>query len=140
MNKSDERTKTMKLPISTSLLLAYMALLLSGCSGVATKIDTTRTGYEETGKASFYAMKYQSTKTASGEFFDQSAYTAAHNKLPFGTKVKVTNVENGKSVIVTINDRGPFVRGRIIDLSHSAFSRIGNTSAGVIDVEIEVVD
>ena len=130
----------MKLSISTIVLLAYITLVLWGCSGIATKIDTTRTGYIETGKASFYAMKYQSRQTASGEIFDQSAYTAAHNKLPFGTKVKVTNVKNGKSVIVRIIDRGPFVRGRIIDLIRSAFSSIGNTTAGVIDVKIEVVD
>lgn len=117
-----------------------MALLLSGCSGTPGKIDAAKKGYKETGKASFYAMKYQFRKTASGETFDQSTYTAAHNKLPFGTKVKVTNVKNGKSVIVRINDRGPFVKGRIIDLSRSAFSKIGNTSAGVIDVKIEVVD
>jgi len=130
----------MKLSISNSVLIGYITLLLSGCSGIATKVDTTRTGYIETGKASFYAMKYQHRQTASGEIFDQSAYTAAHNKLPFETKVKVTNVENDKSVIVRINDRGQFVRGRIIDLSRSAFSRIGNTSAGVIDVKIEVVD
>jgi rare lipoprotein A len=85
-------------------------------------------------------MKFQSRKTASGEIFDQSAYTAAHKSLPFGTIVKVTNVRNDKSVIVRINDRGPFVRGRIIDLSRSAFSKIGNTSEGVIDVKLEVVD
>jgi len=85
-------------------------------------------------------MKFQSRPTASGERFDQSAYTAAHRKLPFGTKVKVTNVRTGKSVIVRINDRGPFVKGRIIDLSRSAFSKIGDTRAGVIDVKLEVVD
>ena len=129
----------MKLSISAGVLFAYMTLLLSGCSGTPTKIDAAKTGYKETGKASFYAMKYQSRKTASGEVFDQSAHTAAHNKLPFGTKVKVTNAKNGKSVVVRINDRGPFVKGRIIDLSRSAFSKIGNTSAGVIDVKIEVV-
>ena len=130
----------MKISIINSILLVYLALLSFGCSGVTSKNDTPRTDYNETGKASFYAMKYQSRKTASGERFDQSANTAAHKKLPFGTKVKVTNVKNGKSVIVRINDRGPFVRGRIIDLSRSAFSSIGNTSAGVIDVKVEVVD
>ena len=130
----------MRLSIINSVLLVYLALLLSGCSGMASKNDAPRSGYNETGKASFYAMKFQSRKTASGERFDQSANTAAHKKLPFGTKVKVTNVKNSKSVIVRINDRGPFVRGRIIDLSRSAFSSIGATSAGVIDVKIEVVD
>lgn len=130
----------MRLSVINSVLLVYLALLSFGCSGMTSNNDAPRTGYKETGKASFYAMKFQSRKTASGERFDQSAKTAAHKKLPFGTKVKVTNVKNGKSVIVRINDRGPFVRGRIIDLSRSAFSNIGNTSAGVIDVKIEVVD
>ena len=65
--------------------------------------------------------------------------TAAHKKLPFGSVVKVTNTSNGKSVLVTINDRGPFVRGRVIDLSKSAFSRIGNTASGLLNVEIEVI-
>ena len=96
-------------------------------------------GHTETGKASFYAMKYQFRKTASGERFNQLSNTAAHKKLPFGTKVKVTNIKNDKSVVVKINDRGPFVKGRIIDLSRSAFNSIGNTDSGVIDVKIEVV-
>lgn len=118
-----------------------MVLSISACSSSAPKSNSTSNiGYVDTGKASFYADKFQGRKTASGERFDQSAYTAAHKKLPFGTKVKVTNIKNGKSVTLRINDRGPFVRGRIIDLSRTAFSRIGNTNAGVIDVRIEVID
>lgn len=77
---------------------------------------------------------------ASGELFNQKAMTAAHKCLPFGTKVKVTNVANGKSVIVRINGRGPFVSGRIIDLSKSAFQRIASTKHGVIDVDIAVLN
>lgn len=130
----------MRFSIINSIPFIYLALLLFGCSGVASNNDTFMSGYIETGKASFYAMKFQSRLTASGERFDQSAKTAAHKKLPFGTKVKVINVKNDKSVIVRINDRGPFIKGRIIDLSRSAFSSIGNTSAGVIDVKIEIVD
>lgn len=94
----------------------------------------------EMGKASFYADKFQSRKTASGERFDQRAKTAAHRRLPFGTKVKVTNKRNKKSVIVTINDRGPFVKGRIIDLSRSAFKRIGKIGKGLLDVELQIID
>ena len=78
-------------------------------------------------------------QTANGELFDQYKKTAAHKTLPFGTIVKVINIRNGRSVIVRINDRGPFVRGRIIDLSKSAFSAIGNTRMGVIGVIVEVV-
>ncbi|MCF6437737.1 septal ring lytic transglycosylase RlpA family protein [Pseudoalteromonas sp. MMG022] len=96
-------------------------------------------GYTQRGKASFYAMKYQFRKTASGERFNQLAKTAAHRTLPFGSKVRVTNVSNGKSTVVKVNDRGPFIEGRIIDLSRSAFSDIADTSVGVIEVEIEVI-
>ena len=70
---------------------------------------------------------------------NHSSNTAAHKKLPFGTKVKVTNIKNGKSVIVKINDRGPFVKGRIIDLTRSAFNSIGDLNSGIISVEIEVI-
>ncbi len=79
----------------------------------------------EKGKATYYGAK---------------GLTAAHRTLPFGTKVKVTNVNNGKSVIVTINDRGPFIKGRIIDMSKSSFAKIADLSEGVVDVEIEVVE
>ena len=96
--------------------------------------------YYEIGKASFYADTFQSRKTASGERYNRKAKTAAHKQLPFGTKVKVTNKQNKKSVIVTINDRGPFGGGRIIDLSRFAFSRIGNTRDGILDVEIQIID
>ncbi len=120
-------------------LLLIFTLSILGCSSVPLKSPSHVVGFKESGKASFYAMKYQSRKTASGERFDQFSKTAAHKKLPFGTKVKVTNVKNGKSVVVKINDRGPFVKGRIIDLSRSAFEAIGNTDSGVIDVTIEVV-
>jgi rare lipoprotein A len=130
----------MRVPILNCVFLGFVALAVSGCSSTPSKQNAQNVGYTETGKATFYADKFQSRKTASGERFDQSAYTAAHKKLPFGTRVKVTNIENGKSVVVRINDRGPFARGRIIDLSRSAFSRIGNTSAGVIKVKIVVVN
>jgi rare lipoprotein A len=79
------------------------------------------------GKASWYALY---SKTASGERMNPSAMTAAHRSLPFGTKVRVTNSRNGKSVIVRINDRGPFIRGRIIDLSKAAAQRIGMVRSG----------
>ena len=111
-------------------LLIFFTVL--GCSSVPTERNSKWIGYTQTGKASYYAMKFQSKKTASGELYDKSKKTAAHKKLPFETKVKVTNTKNSKSVIVKINDRGPFVKGRIIDLSSSAFSNIANLDAGVI--------
>ena len=93
----------------------------------------------EIGKASYYADKYQSRQTANGERFDQAKKTAAHKTLAFGTWVKVTNVDTGKSVIVRINDRGPFVKGRIIDLSSSAFRAIGSTRLGILNVSVQVL-
>lgn len=91
----------------------------------------------QSGKASFYADKFQGRKTANGETFRQGKMTAAHKTLPFGTKVKVTNLDNGKTVKVRINDRGPFVAGRIIDLSKKAAKKIGMVNSGVANVKIK---
>ncbi len=122
------------------LLCVTMCLAALACSAAAPKTDSSWAGYTQSGKASYYASKFQSRKTASGELYDQAKKTAAHRKLPFGTIIRVTNIENGESVTVKVNDRGPFVKGRIVDLSASAFKRIGDTNAGVIDVEIEVIE
>jgi len=119
---------------------AILALvLLFGCSSVPMKSKESTIGFVQHGKASFYAMKYQFRETASGERFNQLASTAAHKTLPFGSKVKVTNIKNGKSTMVKINDRGPFVEGRIIDLTRSSFADIANTDVGIIQVKIEVI-
>lgn len=96
----------------------------------------TPTGQVETCKASFYAEGQQ---TANGERFDPSAMTAAHKTLRFNTRVRVTNTANGRAVTVRINDRGPFVAGRCIDLSRAAFSAIASTSQGVASVRVEVL-
>ncbi|MCH1928616.1 septal ring lytic transglycosylase RlpA family protein [Shewanella sp. A25] len=119
-----------------NLALAALLGILSGCS--STPGDKWQ-GYTDEGQASYYANKHQNRKTASGERYQHQLKTAAHREIPFGSEVKVTNLENGKAVVVRINDRGPFVRGRIIDLSKSAFKSIGKTSAGVLDVKIEVI-
>ncbi len=79
----------------------------------------------ESGEASWYAAKFQGRRTASGERFDSAAFTAAHRTLPFGSYVCVTSVATGKSITVRINDRGPFVKGRIIDLSYAAAQALG---------------
>jgi rare lipoprotein A len=89
------------------------------------------------GKASFYS--YHSGKTASGSGFDREARTAAHLQLPFGTKVRVTNVANNKSVVVTITDRGPHKRGRVLDLSLNAARALGITDRGVAEIRAEVL-
>ncbi|ADX67283.1 RlpA-like protein precursor [Weeksella virosa] len=93
-----------------------------------------------TGIVSWYGDKFHGRKTASGKIYDKNELTAAHKTLPFGTKVRVTNIKNGKSVVVEINDRGPFIKSRVLDLSKAAFSEIGKTSSGVMQVEYEVLD
>src|ERR1051325_6823232 len=94
----------------------------------------------QTGKASFYADKFEGAMTASGEKYRHSKKTAAHKTLPFGTKVRVTNLDNNKTVDVVINDRGPYVDGRIIDLSKSAAEELDFINKGIAEVKIEVVD
>jgi rare lipoprotein A len=91
---------------------------------------------ESHGVASFYS---EGTRTASGEKYDPNELTAAHRTLPFGTRLRVTNVTNGRSVTVRVNDRGPFVAGRIVDVSYFAAERLGITERGVAKVKVEVV-
>lgn len=127
-----------------------LALLVSGCAErLTTPVDTVSptiapnsasTTFNQRGKASFYARMHHGQRTANGETHDQNSLVAAHRSLPFGTRVKVTNLSNGKQVIVRINDRGPFVRGRIIDLSQAAARRIGMLEQGVARVRIEALE
>lgn len=107
--------------------LLLLLLLLASCSP---KIS-------EQGKASFYADFFQGRQTANGETFRQRKMTAAHRTLPFGTKVRVKNLKNGKTIKVKINDRGPFVDGRIIDLTKKAARKLGMVNDGVVPVEIK---
>lgn len=93
----------------------------------------------QNGKASFYGERWNGRKTSNGEIFDTKLLTAAHKTLPFGTLVKVTNESNGKSVIVRINDRGPFIKGRVIDLTKAAFSTIDSIQKGVTKVKLEII-
>jgi len=93
----------------------------------------------EAGLASWYGKKHQGKRTASGEVFDQKKFTAAHRSLPWGSIVKLTNLANGKSVEVRINDRGPFEKGRIIDVSRAAASVLGMVESGVAQVQLELL-
>ncbi|MBF00659.1 septal ring lytic transglycosylase RlpA family protein [Flavobacterium coralii] len=123
------------------LIVFVTACLLAACSSSrrGTSVSGSFSVYDKKAVACYYADKFNGRKTASGEKFSNSKYTAAHKKLPFGTKVKVTNKANDKSVIVTINDRGPFTRGRDIDLSKKAFMEItDNKNHGTLNVIIEV--
>lgn len=96
--------------------------------------------YNENAKASWYSVRTnRGTQTASGEIFSDSKITVAHKMLPFGTVVQVTNLENGKSVTARVNDRGPYVPNRIVDLSPAAFAQIADLSRGVIRVNVRTV-
>ena len=92
----------------------------------------------QTGEASWYGAQHQGKRTASGEIFDQGLFTAAHRTLPFGSKIKVTNLANGKSVEVKINDRGPFAEDRIIDLSQAAAKALEMLQSGKTTVRLEL--
>ncbi|GAB6191943.1 hypothetical protein JCM39068_16920 [Desulfocastanea catecholica] len=122
-----------------ALLIALLSFV-NGCSIVKNTTPPEEFEYKKTGIASYYAKKFQYRKTASGETYNDNLMTAAHRTLPFGTDVVVTNLNNGKSVKVTINDRGPYVKRRIIDLTRAAFSKIENIDKGIVKVEIRVVN
>ncbi|MGI9292035.1 MAG: septal ring lytic transglycosylase RlpA family protein [Gammaproteobacteria bacterium] len=107
--------------------------------GVRYKVMDSSIGYKERGVASWYGKKFHGRKTSSGERYDMYAMTAAHKALPLPTMVRVTNLSNGKSVIVKVNDRGPFVKNRIIDMSYAAAIELDMTGAGTAMVEVEAL-
>lgn len=99
----------------------------------------TPKGFIQKGKASFYSRKFNGRKTTSGERVNPDVFSAAHKTLPFNTLVEVTNLHNNRSVIVRINDRGPHIKGRIIDLSRAAAKSLGIVSRGIANVKLRVV-
>jgi rare lipoprotein A len=124
----------------TPLLLGCgVALLLAACLSPAPALARSKHQHREVGVASFYGREWNGHRTASGERFDPNALTAAHRTLPFGTRVKVTNLENGRHIIVRINDRGPFVRGRVLDLSRAAAKKLDFVATGTTTVRIDVL-
>lgn len=119
-----------------------LAGILAGCAPTRTPTPgdpASWRGYKEEGKASYYANHYQGKTMANGQPYRKGKLIAAHKQMPFGTKVMVTNLETGRSVKVVIKDRGPFVRGRVIDLSRKAARRVGMIDAGVVPVQVKVV-
>ncbi len=121
-----------------------MAVLATGCAtpGVVrppSQSPPSLLGAQWTGNASWYGDPHHGRETASGEIFDKSKLTAAHRTLPFGTRVAVTNLDNGRTVEVRVNDRGPFVPGRLIDLSEGAARSLGGIGVGLMRVRIRVV-
>jgi rare lipoprotein A len=118
---------------------AVAAVSLAAASGCASTRPTPGHPGPEAGMASYYADAHQGRRTANGERFDMHALTAAHRTLPFGTRVKVTNLDNGRSVVVRINDRGPYVKGRVIDLSKAAARELRFLDRGTTRVRLEVI-
>jgi rare lipoprotein A len=123
--------------IFTHQIILMKKVVLSIVFATLALVATAQT---QTGKASFYADKFEGRPTASGEKYKHNKLTAAHKSLPFGTKVKVTNMANNQTVEVIINDRGPYVDGRIIDVSKSAAEKLGFINQGLADVQVDVLD
>lgn len=135
-------------------LLACLPVLtvaaLAGCAGSGPRdfaevgsppqapADAPRAG--QTGLASYYAHHYHGRPTASGEPYDEDALTAAHRDLPFGTRIRVTRLDDGRAVTLRVNDRGPFVAGRIVDVSWRAARELDFVAAGLVRVRVEVLD
>ena len=113
-------------------------LVVAGSLGCATTGPLGGGPADQVGIASYYGRAHDGRRTASGEVFDMNGMTAAHRTLPFGTRVRVTNLANGREAVVRINDRGPFRRGRIIDLSYAAARRLGIVGPGVAKVRVEI--
>jgi rare lipoprotein A len=105
---------------------------LAACGG-------SKKAFTQSGQGSYYADKFNGRATTSGEIYRPGKMTAAHNTLPFGTRIKVTNVRNGRSVKVTVNDRGPHVKGRIVDVSRKAATKLDLVEAGVVPVQLKVI-
>ena len=127
--------------LSMSLLASCALLLMAGQSQAEFKksnaAPAAAPAFRQVGVASWYGPGFHGKRTASGERFDQNDLTAAHRKLPLGSEVKVTNLENGRSITVEINDRGPYAKGRVLDLSKAAARKLGMMENGVAKVRIE---
>jgi len=123
--------------------LVGLTLVAPGCAGTKRPAGLTTAPPEPTkrivGLASWYGQRHQGRPTASGEMYDMNKLTAAHRTMPFGTRLRVTNTENGRSVVVRVTDRGPFASGRILDVSLAAAKALGMVGDGVAHVEIAVL-
>lgn len=129
-------------------LALLTALVMSGCAVIGPAYYrvsdpplscASAQGYDKEGKASWYGQTHHGRRTSSGETFDMNGLTAAHRSLPLGSTIRVTNLTNGRSVVLRVNDRGPFVGGRIIDVSHRAARELNFVQAGVARVRVETV-
>ena len=124
-------------------VVVALTALLAGCATARGPVGMpppkAPPGTVQTGEASWYGERHQGRRTASGEVYDMHRLTAAHRELPLGTCVLVTNLKNGRSVEVRVNDRGPTVAGRIIDLSYAAARALGAVAAGTFPVSVQVL-
>lgn len=128
-------------PVKNKVVLDTAKTKIVIADTIKPKVVLKLKAFKTKAHASYYANKFNGKRTSSGTRFDNNKYTAAHRKLPFGTKLKITNEENGKSVIVEVTDRGPFSRGREIDLSKRAFMEItSNKNSGSTIVTIETIE
>jgi len=127
----------MGLSIKTAVAIVFLSA--GACSWVPKGETSLDVGIKDRGIASWYGEQFHGKQAANGEIFDMEAMTAAHRTLPLGSVVRVVNLTNGKHVRVRINDRGPYVNGRILDLSHGAASRLGMVEGGVSVIQLEVV-
>ena len=117
------------------ILALVLAAFLSGCS----HMHASKSSWQQVGTASWYGKDFHGKPTASGEIYNMYGYSAAHKTLPLGTRVRVTNLDNGRRIVVPINDRGPFVGKRIIDMSYGAARHLGMVKEGLAKVRIEVI-
>ena len=130
----------LRAPIHAGFAILASIALLTGCGKAHVNASApSLKKFSQTGVASWYGPGYEGKRTASGEVFHMSELTAAHRNLPFDTRVRVTNLSNKKQVDVRINDRGPFVQGRIIDLSREAAQRIDLIGPGTAKVKIQAI-
>lgn len=120
-------------------IISFLLVIAAGCARLPWVREAPRRGTCYFGVASWYGSEFHGRTTANGERYNMNAHTAAHRTLPFGTVVRVTNLRNGRHTTVRINDRGPWVRGRDIDLSYCAARELGMVNTGVEKVLIEVI-
>lgn len=136
------RVRTRNAGLLPAVAVPTAALLFVACAGHPSPppMGSVVTGWQEEGEASWYGPGFHGRRTASGEVYDMEAMTAAHRELPFGSRVRVINLDNGRETRVRINDRGPFARGRVLDLSRAAAREIDMLGSGTARVRIEVLE
>lgn len=139
VRQTDESGRVGTATFRSMLFVALTALVMSACASGPTVTSPDGQSHTVEGVASWYGEQFHGNQTASGETYNMYQHTAAHRTLPFGTRVRVTRRDNGRAVVVRINDRGPFADDRIIDLSYAAAAEVGMINDGLAPVELEVV-